>query len=120
MWLHRIASSAQFLAIDQDEVVGTATGFVDPEDATTALLVAMYAAPAARSHGIGERLVDAVVAQRPGHGANRVRLHVVETNPVAERLYSRCGFVRTGRDDAAAHRPDLLEYEMELVLDRIP
>ena len=65
MWLHRIASSAQFLAIDQDEVVGTATGFVDPEDATTALLVAMYVAPAARGQGIGERLVDAVVAQRP-------------------------------------------------------
>ncbi len=69
MWLHRIASSAQFLAIDQDEVVGTATGFVDPEDATTALLVAMYVAPAARSHGIGERLVDAVVASARADGA---------------------------------------------------
>jgi len=120
MWLHRIASSAQFLAIDQDEVVGTATGFVDPEDTTTALLVAMYVAPAARGNGIGERLVDAVVASARADGAHRVRLHVVETNPVAERLYSRCGFVRTGAMMRLPHRPDLLEYEMELVLSRIP
>ena len=120
MWLHRIASSAQFLAIDQDEVVGTATGFVDPEDTTTALLVAMYVAPAARGNGIGERLVDAVVASARADGAHRVRLHVVETNPVAERLYSRCGFVRTGATMRLPPRPDLLEYEMELVLSRIP
>ena len=120
MWLQRIASSAQFLAIDQDQVVGTATGFVDPEDATTALLVAMYVAPAARGHGIGERLVNAVVAQARADGASRVRLHVVETNLVAERLYTRCGFVRTGETLRLPHRPDLLEHEMELLLERIP
>ena len=49
-----------------------------------------------------------------------MRLHVVETNPVAERLYTRCGFVRTGATMRLPHRPDLLEHEMELVLSRIP
>lgn len=116
IWLHRIASSAQFLAIEDDEVVGTATGFTDPDEPSSVLLVAMYVTPAARGQGIGERLVDAVVGQARADGAHRVRLHVVETNPVAERLYARCGFLRTGATMRLPHRPDLLELEMELLL----
>ena len=116
MWLHRIASSAQFLAIDEGDVVGTATGFTDPDERTSVLLVAMYVTPAARGRGIGQRLVNAVVAHARADGAHRVRLHVVETNTAAERLYARCGFVRTGETMRLPHRPELLELEMELLL----
>ena len=116
-WRDRIARSAQFLAIeDGGTVVGTATGFVDPADLTTTYLVAMYVTAAARQHGVGELLVRAVAAEAQAAGADRVRLHVVETNPGAERLYARCGFIRTGATMPLPHRPDLLEHEMELRL----
>jgi GNAT superfamily N-acetyltransferase len=116
-WQHRIAGSAQFLAEHDDgAVVGTATGFADPDTTGTVLLVAMFVARPARGRGIGERLVAAVVDQARTDGADRVLLHVVETNPGAERLYARCGFVRTGATVPLPHRPDLLEHEMVLPL----
>jgi GNAT superfamily N-acetyltransferase len=116
-WRERIARSAQFLALDDaGSVVGTATGFVDAEDPRTTQLVAMYLTASARRHGVGEQLVRAVVGDARAVGAHQVRLHVVETNPGAERLYARCGFVRTGATMPLPHRPDLLEHEMELRL----
>ncbi len=117
VWQQRIATSAQFLAeTDDGAVVGTATGFADPDTTGTVLLVAMFVTPPARGQGIGERLVRAVVDQARIDGADRVLLHVVETNPGAERLYARCGFVRTGVTVPLPHRPDLLEHEMVLSL----
>ena len=117
LWQQRIAISAQFLAeTDDGAVVGTATGFADPDTTGTVLLVAMFVARAARGQGVGERLAQAVVDQARIDGADRVLLHVVETNPGAERLYARCGFVRTGVTVPLPHRPDLLEHEMVLTL----
>ena len=117
VWRQRIAGSAQFLAeTDDGAVVGTATGFADPDPTGTVHLVAMFVARPARGQGIGERLVGAVVGQARSDGADRVLLHVVETNPGAERLYARCGFVRTGATVPLPHRPDLLEHEMVLWL----
>lgn len=116
-WRDRIERSAQFLAETvAGEVVGTATGFPDPGAPGTSLLVAMFVTRSARRQGVGEQLVSAVVDQAQRDGADRVLLHVVETNPGAERLYARCGFVRTGATLRLPHRPDLLEHEMVLGL----
>jgi GNAT superfamily N-acetyltransferase len=116
-WRQRIAGAAQFLAETGDgEVVGTATGFDDPDEAGTVLLVAMFVAATARGTGLADRLVWAVVDQARADGAGRVRLHVVETNAVAERLYTRSGFVHTGTTVPLPHRPELLEHEMVLDL----
>ena len=116
-WQQRIAGAAQFLAETADgEVVGTATGLTAPDEPGTTLLVAMFVAAPARGQGIGERLVAAVVDHARSDGADRVLLHVVETNPGAERLYTRCGFARTGATMPLPHRPDLLEHEMVLGL----
>ena len=116
-WRQRIAGAAQFLAETGDgEVVGTATGFDDPDEPGTVLLVAMFVAATARGTGLADRLVSAVIDQARSDGARRVRLHVVETNAVAERLYARCGFVSTGATVPLPHRPDLLEREMVLDL----
>lgn len=117
-WRARIAGCAQFLAIDDTgHAVGTATGFVADDDPGTTHLVAMYVGAAARRQGVGEELVRAVIAEARAAGARRVRLHVVETNPGAERLYVRCGFVRTGSTMQLPHQPDLLEHELELSLE---
>jgi len=116
-WKARIGDSAQFLAGNADgEVIGTATGFTDPGEPGTVNLVAMFVVAEARRCGVGEQLVEAVVAQARADGASRVRLHVVETNDGAARLYARCGFVRTGVTEPLPHQPSLLEHEMVLAL----
>ena len=116
-WRERIATSAQFLAEDTEgQVIGTASGRVDPERPDTVLLVAMFVAARARRTGVGEQLVRAVVSQARADGADRVRLHVVETNEAAARLYARCGFARTGVTEPLPHCPELLEHEMILDL----
>lgn len=117
VWQQRIAASAQFLAeTDDGAVVGTATAVADPDTIGTMALMAMFVSRPDRGQGIGERLVMAVVDQARHDHAERVLLHVVETNPGAERLYARCGFVRTGATVPLPHRPDLLEHEMVLSL----
>lgn len=73
-----------------------------------------------RGHGVGERLVAAVLESARAAGALRVVLEVVEGNAVAERLYRRCGFVRTGRSVPLPHRPDLLEQEMVIAIKVSP
>lgn len=116
-WQHRIADAAQFLAEDErGAVVGTATGVADPEVGALVHLVAMYVAPEVRGRGVGAALVAAVLADAAAAGAHEVRLQVVETNTVAERLYQRCGFVRTGASAPLPHRPELAEHEMLLSL----
>ncbi len=123
-WQQRIAGGAQFLAETATdhgdaavEVIGTATGVTDPDDPGTVLLVAMFVVGRARGTGVADRLVTAVVDRARQDGARQVRLHVVETNPRAERLYTRCGFVRTGATVPLPHRPELLEHEMVLSFD---
>lgn len=48
---------------------------------------------AARGQGIGSLLLDAVIAYARERGDKTVRLDVVDTNPDAQRLYTRKGFV---------------------------
>ena len=115
-WQERIMTGAQFLADADGAVVGTATGVVDTGDPSTMLLVAMFVVPSARGRGVGRLLVGAVVEQARLEGARQVRLHVVETNAGAERLYARAGFVRSGATLRLPHQPDLLEHEMVLAL----
>jgi GNAT superfamily N-acetyltransferase len=73
----------------------------------------MWVAPAWRGHGIGDRLVDAVLAWAVGGGFATVGLWVAQGNARAERLYARHGFASTGRvQPMGGNRPDVLEFEM--------
>ena len=78
------------------------------------LLFGMYVAPAARRHGVGAQLVDAVLATARARGDLRLlQLTVTQGNDSAQALYARCGFqvfgvepmaVRVGeRDYAKVH-----------------
>ncbi len=53
--------------------------------------------PAERGHGIGARLLEAVLAQAEAHGATRAVLEVSAGNQAALALYSRFGFAEIGR-----------------------
>jgi len=95
----RIIQGNIFGAFAGDELVGVAGWW--PQDGSKvshkAALWGMYVRPAARSSGLGRRLVEAVV----NHASERVeqlQLSVVSTNDDAFRLYRNMGFSEYGRE----------------------
>lgn len=113
-WRHRLAGTSQFVAEVDGNVAGTAGGIAS-EDAS-AMLISMWVAPAARGTGVGELLVQAVLDWARDEGYPAVRLWVTEGNVAAERLYLRCGFVRTGATQPVFPGEPRMELEMERVL----
>jgi RimJ/RimL family protein N-acetyltransferase len=109
-WRERLANRAQFAAVLDGEIVGTAAGI--DSDPTTAALISMWVAPRARGKGSGHLLVDAVLdwARKAGYGS--VSLWVADGNQAAERLYLRCGFTRTGAVQPIHPGKARAEYEM--------
>ena len=96
------------------EVVGTAAGIAS--DDGTAALISMWVAPGSRGRGVGEMLVHAVLDWARDAAYRAVRLWVADGNGAAERLYLRCGFVRTGATQPIFPGEPPKEFEMELVL----
>ena len=116
-WRGRIATQCHFQARLDDDPVGSVGVWDDPEtpqDAST--LVAMYVAPRARGAGVGERLVDAVLAEAAVRGRARVVLEVTEGNDPAIGLYRRMGFDFDGTQHPLPRKPHLQELGMEKVL----
>jgi ribosomal protein S18 acetylase RimI-like enzyme len=64
--------------------------------AAEAELISMWVAPAVRGRGVGDRLIEAVVAWAGRGGASRLRLSVMPDNGAAQSLYRRNGFVESG------------------------
>jgi ribosomal protein S18 acetylase RimI-like enzyme len=52
--------------------------------------------PAHQGQGVGDLLVRAAVEEARRRGARKLALRVLATNPGAQRLYERCGFVVEG------------------------
>lgn len=71
-------------------------------------LISMWVSPAARGRGVGEALIETVVAWAVARGASRVALDVRRDNHHAVALYTRSGFVDIGwaseTGDAATER----------------
>jgi len=109
------ASAAMFIACAGDHGLGMAAGVVGDDRDDIAWLVSMWVDPAVRRRGVGRRLVEAVLGWAAlRRGVTQVRLHVTGGNDVAEALYARLGFARTG--DRIPHpRYDTL-CEVEMVL----
>ncbi len=59
-------------------------------------LVVMWVAPGARGQGVGDALLDTVVAWGRAEQACRVIVEVLERNELAVALYRRKGFVDVG------------------------
>ncbi|MFC5742591.1 GNAT family N-acetyltransferase [Dyella tabacisoli] len=73
-----------------------------------------------RGHGIGQALIERLMAEGRAQGRQRMVLDVAASNPRAEALYARCGFAVTGeRRSALANAqgqvPD--HHRMERQLD---
>jgi GNAT superfamily N-acetyltransferase len=109
-WRERLGNRAQLVAEVGGEVAGTAGGIAS--DRNSAALISMWVAPHARGRGVGARLVNAVVDWAKREGYDSVFLWVTGGNAVAERLYERCGFVRTGQVQPVHPGEPRVEYEM--------
>jgi GNAT superfamily N-acetyltransferase len=110
-WRQAVASRLRFVALDGDRVIGMAAGG-DSNSTGIAALTSLWVEPGSRGHGIGDRLVIAVVEWAKATGFSRLLLWVTEGNAHAEALYKRNGFIRTG--EVTEHpRP---EFEMALTL----
>jgi len=102
-WRDRIAAVALNLVAEHDAApVGMVSG-TGPDPEGTVELISMWVAPAARQHGVGAALVNAVVAWAQGAGGRQVVLQVTEVNREATRLYRRHGFVPTGEVETRPH-----------------
>lgn len=87
-------------------------GQVAREDSATVDLVFMWVSACVRRRGVGMALVEEVLAWARTQGAERVQLRVTDGNVPAERLYARCGFVRTGEQVSHPSDPRLVKADM--------
>jgi len=111
---------AAFLLIAEGpEPLGLAAGYRPEDDPSVVHLVSMWVDPAVRRRGGAALLVEAVLAWSTEAGVGTVRLHVVEGNEDARRVYERHRFRLTGRSEVRA-RDGLVEVELERALDREP
>jgi putative acetyltransferase len=94
-----VASDAvQFMALDQDQVVGWADVF--PSWAAAVVhcgTLGMGLLPAYRGQGIGKRLLQACLDKAAHKGITRISLEVRADNEPAIRLYEKAGFVHEAR-----------------------
>jgi ribosomal protein S18 acetylase RimI-like enzyme len=116
-WLRRLTDNVVFLArvgrAPAGSVVFSEHGVTDAGDCS---LYGMWVDPASRQSGVGQALVQAVVAQARAAGKRRVVLHVVGDNSAARALYEREGFVATGHSVPYPNDDQLTEIKMGLVL----
>ena len=93
----RLGSSTVLGAFRDSELVGMA-GFAMQQGQKRAhkgLLWGMYVRPAARTGGIGRRLIEAILEVARQH-VELIQLTVVQDNVRARRLYASLGFVDYG------------------------
>lgn len=85
-----------FGAFLDSQPVGMAATWPNPESPEAETLIGMWVAPSARSKGVAEAIIDAVVAAAE---AKPVELNVYDNNPRAHAFYKRYGFVDVRRTD---------------------
>ncbi|MEU7140809.1 GNAT family N-acetyltransferase [Nocardia sp. NPDC046473] len=111
-WRVALGNRAQFVASAEGAELGTVAGMPDPERGGVHL-ISMWVAPEARGTGVADLLVRTVLDWAGAGGHTAVWLEFAEGNAVAERLYLRNGFVRTGMSGLV--RPDESRVEFEMV-----
>ncbi len=95
-WPSQLEALATFVAVIDGGDVGTVRGCRFEDAPNTAILLSMWVDPAARGHGVGEALIDALIEWARGEGYSRMVLDVADDNAAAVALYARKGFEPTG------------------------
>jgi GNAT superfamily N-acetyltransferase len=117
-WRARTQSSAMFFAMHDDEPVGLAACFYDPEDCAPdeRLVVSVWVASAHRGQGVVGLLLDEIIKQARDDGATALLLDVALTNDSARKAYLRAGFIPTGHTKPLERDSEILEETMRLPL----
>ncbi len=113
-WRQRLTQRTQFVVRADHTPVGTA-GCADDGDGG-AELIALWVHPDWRGQGVGDLLVQAVLACAREEGHAEIGLWVTEGNHAAERLYMRHGFVRTGKREVMTPDRQRTEFAMRCKL----
>jgi ribosomal protein S18 acetylase RimI-like enzyme len=92
-----IPGSYNVIAVLDGQPAGMASGVPAEDEEGAAELISMWVSPAARGHGVGDRLVRAVEQWARRAGARVIKLAVSEGNESAIALYRRNGFADTGQ-----------------------
>ena len=106
-----IRKGRTLVAVEGDEVVGVAT--FGPQDESF-VLWKLYVLPGHHGHGIGSRLLDAVVERARENEHPRITLSYLEGNQQAARFYARHGFVETHREAPGSGLPESVWMVREL------
>jgi GNAT superfamily N-acetyltransferase len=101
-WARRLASSADIrvnlplVAEIRGQLVGLAWGRIDASNPEVAALYQMWVAPPHRDRGVGEKLLEGVIAWAKAQNASSLDLAVTCGDSPARRLYERAGFKPMG------------------------
>ena len=98
-----IRKGRTIVAVEGDDVVGVAT-YGHQDDAF--VLWKLYVLPGHHGHGIGTRLLEAVVQRALENDQRRITLSYLEGNRQAARFYARHGFVETHRETPGSGLPE--------------
>jgi GNAT superfamily N-acetyltransferase len=100
-----------YVAIDGEAWIGMAAGRWFERERGIVQLWGMWVEPGRRGERIGERLVGSVRGWARTHGAQFMRLGVMDASP-AIRFYERLGFVLTGETKPLIRDPSVLAVYM--------
>jgi GNAT superfamily N-acetyltransferase len=119
VWRERLHANCIAVAFRGDDDVPRAVGVVGgyvgehgPE------LVSMWVSPDARASGAADALIHEVCGWAAEEGHVTLALWVVESNQLAQRVYVRNGFIRSGRVQQVRVGEETLEYEMIRVVSQ--
>lgn len=106
-----IRKGRTLVAVKGDDVVGVAT-FGSRDESF--VLWKLYVLPGHHGHGIGSRLMEAVVARAVEGEHQRITLSYLEGNQQAARFYAKHGFVETHREAPGSGLPESVWMVREL------
>ena len=97
-WVRKpVDEQVTIVAIDGERWVGMASGWLPDQIPGRAWLAQLWVDPGARRAGLGLDLIEAVARWARERGMATLELSVTTNNHAAAALYSRAGFVETGR-----------------------
>jgi GNAT superfamily N-acetyltransferase len=110
------AWNVMFLACEGDGVLGCVYGLVNRTRADQGRVGGMWVSPASRRRGIGQALLEAVIAWSRQRGFTGLGLWAPAHSPAALALYAKAGFRETGFRQSMPTNPNLEIVEMTLQL----
>ena len=117
-WARRLAESPTWAAFEGALPIGL-MGYMrerPARNAHRALLVMVYVSPSARGHGVGRRMLAAVLDGARGEGIIQMELGVAADNRDAIALYEAAGFRHMGRIPDAFHSDGRFSDEERMYL----